>query len=239
MTRHLSDRILVKPDLLMRRSRQLAWYLVHRFTTWDRWFVRRYLSEVRTPKLHIGCEKNILSGWLNTDYSPVFWNTLHLDARRTFRFKDSIFDYIFTEHMIEHISYNHGLQMLYECKRILKPYGRIRVSTPDFCFIMSLYSNNTELKNEYISWATQQFIGLQDVNAVFVINSLMRNWGHTFIYDENTLRDAMRRAGFTGIVKCDLGESDDPELCNLENEARLPAGFLRMETITLEGTKPR
>ena len=47
----------------------------------------------------------------------------------------------------------------------------------------------------------------------------------------------MKQVGFTNIVKCDLGESEDPELCNLENEKRLPAGLLRLETVTLEGIK--
>ena len=31
------------------------------------------------------------------------------------------------------------------------------------------------------------------------------------------------------------GQSDDPELCNLENDGRMPAGFLQLETMTLEG----
>ena len=71
-------------------------------------------------------------------------------------------------------------------------------------------------------------------NAVFVINHFVRNWGHRFIYDEKTLREAMLNAGFTNLVKCDLQESEDPALCNLENEARLPLAFLRLETLTLE-----
>ena len=61
---------------------------------------------------------------------------------------------------------------------------------------------------------------------------------HRFIYDEKTLREVMLNAGFTNIVRCDLQESENPALRNLENEARLPLTFLRLETLTLEGSKP-
>ena len=45
-------------------------------------------------------------------------------------------------------------------------------------------------------------------------------------------------AGFTGVVKCGLQQSDDPALRNLENAARLPDGFLRLESLILEAAKP-
>jgi hypothetical protein len=65
----------------------------------------------------------------------------------------------------------------------------------------------------------------------------VRDWGHQFIYDEKTLRLSLERAGFTNIVRCDLNHSEIDSFKNLENESRLPAGFLKLETLTLEGTK--
>lgn len=44
-------------------------------------------------------------------------------------------------------------------------------------------------------------------------------------------------AGFAKITKCDLQESQDAALRNLANETRMPPGFLRLETLTLEGSK--
>ena len=238
MADYIAKQIFPNLDL-MRRSQQVMWYMAHRFTNLDRQLVRRYLSRAGTPKLHIGCGKNLLSDWLNMDYLPLSSDALYLDARRAFRFGNDTFHYIFSEHMIEHISYDDGLKMLAECRRILKPAGRVRISTPDLAFIVSLYDvEKSGLRQEYIKWAASEFFGgSREVNEVFVINNLMRNWGHTFIYDENTLRGAMKEVGFTNIVKCDLGQSEDPELCKLENETRLPAGFLRLETVTLEGIK--
>ena len=39
------------------------------------------------------------------------------------------------------------------------------------------------------------------------------------------------------ITKCDLNQSEEASFRDLENEMRLPEGFLRMETLTLEGKK--
>jgi hypothetical protein len=70
---------------------------------------------------------------------------------------------------------------------------------------------------------------------VFVINNLFRAWGHQFIYDEQTLRNSLEKAGFKNIVRCDLGQSSKTHLQKIENESRLPLGSFQPETLTLEG----
>ena len=153
---------------------------------------------------------------------------MYLDVRRPFFFTDETFDYVFSEHMIEHVSFHHGLNMLAECGRVLKPSGKIRISTPDLNFLINLYRDEkSELHQRYIKWSARAFSDgtVPEENAVFVINQFVRSWGHRFIYDEKTLREAMLNAGFTDIVRCELQQSEDPALGNLENEARLPRGF--------------
>lgn len=65
----------------------------------------------------------------------------------------------------------------------------------------------------------------------------MRNWGHQFIYDEKTLSLTLRSAGFSDITRCELNASDDDALRGIENESRLPQGYLALESMTLEATK--
>ncbi len=207
------------------------------FGALDRDIAERYLAQTKEPKLHIGCGDNLLAGWLNADYFPASGDIMHIDATQPFPFKDGTFDYIFSEHMIEHISYNDGVKMLAECRRTLKPSGTLRISTPDLAFLLGLARpDKSELQRAYIKWAARTFIaGAPEDNAAFVINNFVRDWGHTFLYDENTLRKAMTTAGFTKITKRTLQESESPSLRNLENETRMPAGFLQLETLTLEG----
>jgi predicted SAM-dependent methyltransferase len=201
--------------------------------------VTAYLAKPGPRKLHIGSGQNLLSGWLNSDYYPRSPEVLHLDATKPFPFDDATFDFVFSEHMIEHVPYPAGCHMLRECLRVLKPRGVARISTPDLNFLIKLYEGNkTGLQQDYIKWSQQNFVPwAAEASDTFVINNFVRDWGHVFIYDEKTLRQAMENAGFSAIERCELQHSLRAELQNLENEGRMPAGFLRLETVTLEGTR--
>ena len=201
--------------------------------------IERYFSAHAMRKLHCGCGDHILDEWLNTDLFPHSESVLHLDATEPFPFGNEEFDYIFSEHLIEHISYSQGLQMLSECYRILRKNGKIRISTPNLAFLIDLYKEEkSDLQKEYLKWATEKFIKFAPCNDdAFVINNFVRAWGHQFIYDEKTLSASLKKAGFTRVTRCELNESEEGVLRNLENANRMPEGFLRLETITLEGTK--
>jgi predicted SAM-dependent methyltransferase len=216
----------------------VKWLLTRRVPRVDRKLISAYMSQHEIRKLHIGCGDHLLDGWLNADYHPVSPKVLHLDATRRFPLGDKVIDYVFSEHMIEHIEYRQGMHMLRECYRILKPDGKIRVTTPDLAFLIALYAKErSDLQSAYIKWSTDRFIGGPSNQATFVINNFVRNWGHQFIYDEQILRASLETAGFARVVVRELGKSDHGAFCNLENEERLPRGFLRLESIVLEGTK--
>jgi predicted SAM-dependent methyltransferase len=173
-----------------------------------------------------------------------------LDAAKRFPCEDRQFDFVYSEHMLEHLSFESGASMLAECRRVLRPGGRLRVSTPDLAFVVGLYaSHRSELQERYLLWAVgseskshlrppPETDGVAPPAEVFVINNFMRDWGHQFIYDRRTLRYALLRAGFENITQCQIGESRLDALKGLEHETRLPDGFLRLETITMEGSTP-
>jgi predicted SAM-dependent methyltransferase len=201
--------------------------------------IHHYLSEAIPKKLHIGCGSHLLPGWLNSDYFPQHSEVIQVDATGRYPFDDDTFDYIFNEHIIEHLSFDKGQQMLREHWRVLKNNGKIRISTPDLKFLVTVFSApDTELHLAYMKWATRNFIrDAPCVHSTFVINNFMRAWGHQFIYDEAVLRLALERAEFSVIMRCTLSLSDDPELRDLENKGRMPDGFLKLESLVLEGTK--
>ena len=69
----------------------------------------------------------------------------------------------------------------------------------------------------------------------------MRAWGHTFIRDDQVLRNAFAEAGFAGITECAFGESRHPELREIERHGtqwgnRMQCA-VRFETLVIEGTK--
>jgi predicted SAM-dependent methyltransferase len=233
-------RVTMRYPQLLEPSGPLGWQLHRRFGRLDRKLARQYLGSSTVRKLHIGCGTHLLIGWLNSDFLPSCPKILHLDATQPFPFEDGTFDYIFTEHMIEHISYQAGQNMLRECRRVLNENGRIRISTPTLSFLFDLYQGRKSgLQIDYIKWAMQLVEDDVEENVVFIINNFMRNWGHTFIYDEDTLRQAMTEAGFVSIVRCSLQESEHLAFRNIENESRMPPGLLRLESVTLEARKSR
>jgi predicted SAM-dependent methyltransferase len=220
-------------------SKLLKYEVDRQFGRVDRQVLNTYLDRHEIRKLQIGSGFNILDGWLNSDYQPIPTDLFRLDATKTFPIGDNEFDYIFSEHIIEHIEYAEGLSMLSECFRILRQNGTIRVSTPNLPFLLDLYRQDKSPQQiAYIKWATDNFIpGTDYYDDVFVINNYVRDWGHRFIYDEKTLRASLEKAGFTNITRCNLNQSQEEAFRNLENEARLPAGFLQMESLTLEGKR--
>jgi predicted SAM-dependent methyltransferase len=205
----------------------------------DKKIIERYLKDASPKKLHIGCGDNHLEGWLNTDIYPKKGEAF-LDATKAFRFSSDTYDYIFSEHMIEHIPYQSCLNFLAECYRILKPGGTIRLATPDLKFLIDLYNpNKSDIQIEYMKWSVGKSI--KDVKTyadAFVINKFMHNWGHTFIYDEKTLKFALKQTGFVNVTKQNLSISADPELNGLEYAERLQQGFLELESLILEAIKP-
>jgi predicted SAM-dependent methyltransferase len=220
-------------------ARRLRRQIRRRFGLLDRDIAYRYLAQSKEPKLHIGCGQHVLPDWLNTDRSPNSVEIMHIDATRPLAFKAETFDFVFTEHLIEHLPYRTGLELLAECRRVLKPAGKIRISTPNLAFLIDLArADKSDLQREYIKWACRTFVpGAPEDNETFAINNFVRGWGHTFIYDEKTLSRAMKEAGFKEVIKFDLQQSGDVALRNLENEGRMPPGFLALETLTLEGGK--
>jgi predicted SAM-dependent methyltransferase len=240
MSLHLKHRLL---HLVGLRDPEHPW--VVRAQRWRRKILQTderirsdYFQKTARPKLHIGGGWHRLDGWLNTDLGLVP-GVMVMDAIQDFPFAAGTFEYIYTEHMIEHVSYEQGAYMLRECHRVMHKGGVIRVTTPDLAVITGLCTQDlSDVQRRYLSWFYPAFIpeGCPRTPAI-AINAFFRMWGHQFLYDEETLRGAMQAAGFGSIRRLRLGHSDHPELQKLENQQRYPEGLLDFESVALEGRK--
>lgn len=210
-----------------------------RFGEVDRSLARSYLGAHATRKLHIGCGPRILDGWLNTDLSPRSKSVMAMDATKPFPLPADAFDLVFSEHMLEHVPYAEGKRMLHECFRVMRPGGTIRISTPDLAFLVALYRENKSPREmEYLDWSVRTYsLEREAPQEAMVMNNFFRAWGHQFIHDERSLRACLEAAGFTGVARRRLNESPQEALRGLENVERLPAGFLELETLTMEATR--
>jgi predicted SAM-dependent methyltransferase len=232
---------LYKPvRFIVKRSIPTFWIPYGKLTKRGERLLDLYIRNHKVHKLHIGCGGNYLKGWFNTDLSPNSRRT-RLNATKRFPFPDNTFDYIFTEHMIEHVPYALGRVMLAECFRVLKPGGVLRVVTPNLKFLLGLYQDNEQkINRDYIKWSGELFLGEKAPhNATSVINNFYRDWGHQYIYDVPVMKDALTKSGFTEIVETEIGKSSHPELQSLEHDERMPEGFLALESMIIEAKKPR
>lgn len=198
-----------------------------------------YLRAHDVVKINIGCGDNLLDGWLNTDLSVMNrGGVVYLDATERMPFENATVDFIFSEHMIEHISYIEGYRFLEECLRVLKPGGFIRITTPSYEFLNELYNDQTGKFQKYMQWSVEQWVGGEITTPAVVVNNFVRNWGHQFIYDAVTLMRVLDKIGYVEMEQCEVGKSRQPTLQDLEGHSeQMPFEFNLTETMVIEARK--
>lgn len=204
--------------------------------------ISEYLSDHPSPKLQIGAGYNLLRGWLNTTLYPFAKGAVYLDASQPFPLPSAAFDYVFSEHVIEHIEFEEAATMLSESARSLKRGGRIRLATPDLAQIIALYAQPSGVAQQaYIRWIMDNFrprVG--EYNPAHVINQSFHGWRHKFIYDEPTMVKALESAGFTAVTRVEPGRSGDENLRGIEQHGEYVGSdsAMRYETMVFEAVKP-
>jgi predicted SAM-dependent methyltransferase len=243
--RALVKSVVTQAGLYDRASRAWIWLepklirVTRAVTGRNRRLVQSYLAEHPVARLHIGCGDNELPGWLNTELCPRR-SQVYLDATRPFPLPDNCIDVIYSEHMIEHVPWSGGREMLRECFRVMKPGGLLRVVTPDLAFLVRLLQDpDAPLHQGYTEYSLSQYrITAPAGGAAHVVNHFVKAWGHQFIYDERTLRQLIQGAGFVDISPRRLDESADRAMTRLAKTDRMPDGYLSLESLVLEARKP-
>ena len=205
--------------------------------------IERYLTEVPAEKrrLSIGSGPDLIEGWLCTDMSPIKRETVVLDVTKRWPMPSASFRYIACEHMIEHVPYEAGLHVMSEARRVLQPDGVLRVSTPNLQVIRLLPDSHDPDVKEYIRWFNRKFGSAaqraEETSPVHTLNLVMHEFGHTYLYDEDTLRRALTGAGFGEVIRCEPGMSSHTELAGIDRHAdAVPAAVRRVEPLVLEAT---
>lgn len=209
---------------------------------------KNYIRTNEVKKLQIGCGFNITEGWLNTDIYPRNRHIIYLDAGKKFPLKNESFDYVYSEHVFEHLRLNIASNYLKESFRILKKGGRIRIAMPDIHFLMEIIKNpNLDIHKRYVTFTIDN--SLPEINkkfkgkapeqlATLIVNNFFRCWEHEIIYDFKTIYLMLEQHGFSEITQVNINESSDDNLKNMEKHGTIiPAEFNELETMVIEAVK--
>jgi predicted SAM-dependent methyltransferase len=174
-------------------------------------------------KVQFGCGSNFLQGWENYDSE--------IDITKPLPFNDNSIDYIFCEHVIEHIEYEEFNNFLVECYRCLKGKGRMRLTAP---FLDKILKMNNK---EYFKWSSEKYYK-KEPTYCNTVNSLFRLFGHKYIYDKETIEILLKKHNFNNIKFYDPGFSDDAFLNNIERHwKKIGVEFNNLESIAVESEK--
>lgn len=205
----------------------------------------RYFEKSREPRLHIGCGHYILEGWLNVDILDIP-GVYYLDAGKPYPFQENSFNYIFSEHLFEHLTLQQGITMLRECYRVLKPGGRIRMAMPDLNFLIELYLHpEKEIHQRYLRWSTPSFVPeikefyeKEDYPPIYAFNNFFHAWGHQFIHSFPEFNILASKIGFKNIRQYAVGKSSTPFFQSIEKHGNgIPSWANELETMVIEMEK--
>lgn len=204
--------------------------------------ISQYLASTDIARLHLGAGPSILPGWLNTDLDPIHPAIVALDAREPLPFDDKTLDRVFAEHLIEHLDFDEGQNLIHEAFRTLRPGGVLRLATPDLRQLARLLIEELdEVQQAYVEKINLNFGALaQSSNPVFTVNSSFYEHGHKFLYTPEVLHSCLSAAGFVNITVTQPLVSDTSDLRGIEVHGQL-LGDERLNTyecMVLEGTKP-
>jgi SAM-dependent methyltransferase len=206
-----------------------------------------YIKNNEIKKMQIGCGPNLFEGWLNTDIDCND-NIAYLNAGNTFPIASDSFDFVYSEHLFEHLKVEQQLNMLTESYRILKKGGILRIATPNIAFLFDIFAKATIPENrDYVDWAVKFVPHLKAVknlvvddeaHYVYVINNFFKAWGHQVIHNVDSISKLALQCNFSQVRECVVGESEVSIFKNIEKHGTiLPERINLMETMVVEIVK--
>ncbi len=205
----------------------------------DRATVNGYLSSADRPRLAIGDGSWRPDGWLSGGPRPVAPDTVRIDPRQPLPFRsDGLFDRLAVCGIIGSLDIRSVERLLAECRRILKPDGRVRVATLDPVRLTDLlHADRTAVRETCLNARTRRLSGQGDVPGL-VLNRVIYGDGRRCLLSEDLLADLLLRAGFGAPERYAADISDDPLLRGIEGAGSGLGDRPACELLCLEAAGP-
>ena len=145
-------------------------------------------------KLHLGCGKRYLEGYIHVDIAKFEHIDYQLPIDDLSTFNSNTVEEIYASHVLEYFDRNDVVNVLNEWKRVLKPSGILRLAVPNFPKLVEVYQSSKDLSS-----ILGPLYGKWDIgNQEFIY--------HKTVYDENSLNRVLEEVGFKNIKSWDWQE---------------------------------
>ena len=184
---------------------------------------RWQLRAQRVRELHyldVGCGTNIHDNFINLDWAWHPRIDLCWDIRRGIPLPSHSLFGIFSEHALEHLMPTDAERFIGECRRTLRPDGRLRIVVPDAELWLTRYADRVRGLTNLLFPYEQEPVGepMASINGVFYIGRAVTA-GHCCMYDFGLLRALLVRCGFTRISRAEFRSGADATLL-IDSEMR-------------------
>jgi len=176
---------------------------------WRTFFSKKPRLKKGKNFLQLWAWPNQFANWINADFFCfscfLKQSNLHsdrmLDLRYPLKCSDNVWDWVYTEHTLEHLSPFHVRLLLKEVYRTLKAGSWLRIVVPDLEKSISYYIGK-EVHSEFKkigSWAE-------------VMRNLTQNRLHRSVWDFELMKKLLLEIWFNSVLKKSYGVWDYKEL---------------------------
>lgn len=160
-----------------------------------------------------------------------------LDIGSPLPFADGCVDWVYAEHLIEHVPLQVAIRWLAEVRRILAPGGLLRITTPDLARYVEGYRAAESGSGGFFAKHRRRLRTMRvgppmPERRAFMFNQIFYLYGHRWIYDLAELRYTFAEAGFApdAFRECAYREGSRQDVAELDTT------FRSDETIYVEVT---
>lgn len=173
--------------------------------------VRRLVTGGAPVKLELGAGVNReIEGWIYADNNKNC--DLNLDLTEPLPFPDDSVDEIYSSHLLEHFNYKQLMNLLAECRRILKPAGFISAAVPNARMYINAYMHPERF--EPSEFCRHKPVFNYDSKIDYINYIAYMGGHHRYMFDEENVTAIFSKAGFRDARlrafdgKLDMSERD-------------------------------
>jgi predicted SAM-dependent methyltransferase len=157
---------------------------------------------------------------------------------------DETYNGVYSEHFIEHLEKEEGINFFKEMYRIMKPGGVIRTIWPPMDFVEWLGSDQDLSSHPFV----EHYYSFYVVKHKFpppgnehkskqeqcALGLLHQNGEHKYLWRKQEMIDMLREQGYTNIREYEYQRSGFPAFKNIDNPSRIR----EFHSAVVEATKP-